>query len=272
MSTVIINGKERHLGWRQTPPATISRMHREGSMRFYHERQRRSVAKPQADWVESDCSHFWTIRKDQDGRSMCVGFSGVHAMQVAYAKEGFLGIDLSPAAAYAPICGGSDNGASIGDCLEALKKYGAFPSGEGGIEDLDWRGGYRSKFWRDATSTLGKAAAKYRIDEALLCESLDEFLAGLQSGQWSGQFGLGAGSNFDTDADGWLPRCDGTSINHALCALGGMKRHPKTGNWGIQGANSWADWGQNGVFWCEAEDWLDRPYQELWLIRSTTLI
>jgi hypothetical protein len=159
----------------------------------------------------------------------------------------------------------------MGDCLVAMQQYGVFLSGSDGIDDLDWKSAYRSKFWKSPGSALGKEANQHRILEAVFCSSLDDFLQGLQSGLWSGQFGMGVGRNFEPEPNGWMPKCDGAGIDHALCALGGMAKHPKTGSWGIQGGNSWGDWGPlNGVFWCEAEDWLDRDGQELWLVRSTT--
>jgi len=246
-------------------------MHREGTLVFSRDHTK-LARKPQADWVESTCEHFWKYRHNQSTTSECVGHSGSHAISTAFAKEGF-DIDINPVAVYAPICGGSDNGAQMSDALESLQKYGAFPMGFGGISDTDWRAAYRTKFWQNPDSAAGQEAARYKILEAVFCgDDVDAFLDGLQSGQWCGQFGMGAGRNFDPDSDGWLPRYDRTGINHALFATGGMKKHPRTGVWGVEGGNSWGDWGLNGVFYFDPHDWLPHGGQELWLVRSTTAL
>ena len=272
MDAVLVDGVPRSLGLIPTPPSTIARMHREGSLKFSHDHPHlASTRVPESTWVESDCAHFWKYRKYQSSQSACVGFSGSHAMDIGYAKMGF-DLNTSPAAIYSMINGGRDAGASMGDCLEALQKYGVFLSGSHDITDLDWKTAYRTRFWSNPSSSLGMEAMQHRVVESVFCSSLDDFLNGLQTGQWSGQFGLGVGNNFEPDANGWLPPWDGAGINHALCATGGMKKNPKTGKWGIQGANSWGDWGPfNGIFWCEAENWLDRSGQELWLLRSATV-
>jgi len=270
--TVVIGGVERGLGWQPSLAATIARLHREKKLSFSHDHPKLAARAPQADWAESSCEHFWKYRKNQASTSMCVGGSGAHVLSTSFAKAGF-DVDISPAAIYAPICGGSDNGANMADALEAMQKYGAFPSGFAGIGDFDWRMAYRSKFWQEPQSSIGQGAAKYKILEAVFCgDDVDAFLDGLQSGQWCGQFGMGAGRNFETDADGWLPSWDRTGINHALFATGGMKKHPRNGTWGIEGGNSWGgDWGLNGVFWFDPADWLPHNGQELWLCRSATI-
>jgi len=272
MPSVMIHGVERFLGWKQTPAATIARMYRDNTLVFSRDHAKLFAArKPKADWSESTCEHFWKYRKDQGSTSMCVAASGVHAFSVAFAKEGF-DVDISPAAVYAPICGGSDNGASMGDALESLQKYGAFPSGFNGIGDFNWRAAYGTKFWKDLSSATGQEAAKYKILEAVFYgDDVDAWLDGLQSGQWTGQFGMGAGRNFETDSDGWLPSWDGTPINHGLCALGGMKKHPRIGKWGVEGGNSWKNWGLDGLFYFDPYLWLPHSGQELWLARSTSI-
>lgn len=272
MESIIVNGKERFLGLRPSPAATIARMHKEKKIVFASDHPQLKAARPGADFEERDCSHFWKYRHDQDGTSECVGHSGAHAISTAFAKEGF-DVDINPVAVYAPICGGRDNGANMADALESLQKYGAFPMGYGGIEDTDWRSAYRTKFWQDPQSEAGKEAARYKILEAVFFgDDVDGWLGALDQGGWSGQFGMGAGRSFEPDRDGILPSWDGTGINHALFATGGMKHHPKTGKRLVEAGNSWGDWGLNGIFYFDPEDWLPRGGQELWIVRSTTLV
>ena len=267
--TITVAGRPRCTGWKPTPPDTITRLRDEGKIVLASEHPALK-AGPKADWIEADCSHFWTKRLDQDGQGACVGFSAAHALQVALAKEGFADLHISPAAIYGAINGGYDDGANVGDSADLLTKHGAFLDGTEGIGDLDWKKVWKSKWWQNPSSSLAVAAARYVVLEFVLCETIDEFTAALKTGQWTGQHCMGAGNNFDTDANGFLPKCDGTPINHALCTLGGAKQNPKTGEWCLQGANSWSDWGLNQVFYFGL-DWLDMPRQEMWLIRSTTL-
>ena len=263
---MFINGIERHTGLLPSPAATIARMHRKNQLRFSHECA--IQGPPQSEWIESTCGHFWKYRKDQDGQGACVGFSASHAVDISYAKQGF-DVNSSPACLYAQSNGGRDGGASVADCLDVLQTVGVFPSGFNGVGDLDWKAVYRSRFWLDPTSALAMEAAKHVAMEAVFCSSLDDFYNGLQSGEWAGSFCLGAGNAFETDANGFLPHYDGTSVNHALCATGGMKKNPK-GEWCIEGANSWSGWGLNGLFYATKE-WLYVSGQELFLIRAMTI-
>ena len=269
---IIVNGVERFCGLLPSPAATIARMHREGTIVFASDHPRLKAARPGADFEDRDCSHFWKYRHDQDGTSECVGHSGAHAISTAFAKEGF-DIDINPVAVYAPICGGSDNGANMADALDSLQKYGAFPMGYGGISDTDWRTAYRTKFWQHPQESAGVEAAKYKIIEAVFFgDDVDAWLAALDTGFWSGQFGLGAGRNFEPDESGSLPPWDRTGINHALFATGGMRHHPKTGKREVEAGNSWGDWGPlNGLFYFDPYDWLPHSGQELWTCRSTTI-
>ena len=203
---------------------------------------------------------------------MCTGVSGAQTLSTTYGKQGFK-VKISAAAVYAPICGGQDSGANIGECLEALQKYGAFPQDYKGISDTDWRAAYKTKFWQNPDSEAAKEAAKYKIEEAVFCGSdIDKFVDGIKSGAWCGQFGVGAGRAFNPGSDGWLPRFDGTGVNHAQFATGGMKKNPSTGKWGIQAGNTWGNWGPlNGLYYMDPFEWLDARGQELWLQRSASI-
>jgi hypothetical protein len=274
MQATVINGQVRHLGLLPTPAATLARMHAAKRMCFSHDA--RKLLKRAADrntWVESDCRHFFKNVEDQGSTNMCVGGSGAMALTGVFAKNGFTDVRICPAAVYAPICGGRDQGASMGDCLEALQQYGAWRAGFEDIDLFDWRTAYRTKFWTKPTSAEAVEALRYRITEAVFCSTLEDFLSGLQDGQWTGQFGVGAGNAFEvTGSDGSLDKYDGTRVNHAQTATGGMRKNPKTGVWQIQGLNPWgASWGDGGFYWADADDWLDISGQELWLVRSATL-
>ena len=270
--SIIIDGVVRHLGWLPTPAATIARMHREGTLTFSHEHPVLKAARPRAERAVSSCRHFFPKRKSQASTNMCAAFGSAHAMIGTFAKQGFGYINICPASIYAPICGGRDQGASGGDAFEALRKYGCFLSGFQNIDDWDWSAAYRTKFWQNPQSEVGTEAAKYLLLEGIFCgDDVDTWLDGLESGQWAGTFCLGAGSNFRTDENGWLPaRGPTTGINHLLCATGGIGKNPKNGEYGPEGLNSWSDWGDDQFFYC-GENWLRVGGQELWLARGTLL-
>jgi len=271
---------ERRTGLLPTPQDTLKRLHDAGVFIYSDEHPLLRSARFNADDVqELDCRHFFTI-EDQNGTNMCTAGSGGQTLGGAFAKEGFK-VRFCPAAIYAPICGGQDQGANMGDCLEALTKYGAWPEGFKGIAQFDWKSGYRTKFWQKPESEYAVEAVKYRIIESVFCRTLDPWLAGIQSGGWAGQFGIGAlGRSFPSGLvlpfNGSLKKFDGTSINHAQTCTGGMRKHPTEGHVEIQGANPWGtDWGDKGFYWLDPVDWLDpasHRYQELWLCRSTTLL
>lgn len=259
---------------------TLKRLRDEGVICYASDHPILKAAKFDSDAIteEMDCRHFFTV-EDQNGTNMCVGGSGAMALGGAYAKEGF-DVRFCPSAVYAPICGGRDGGANMADCFEALKNYGAWPAGFGGIDQFDWRAGYRTKFWKSSNSGYAVEAAKYKIVEGVFCETLEEWLAGIQSGGWAGQFGIGAlGRHFPSGLvlpfGSSLDSFDGTGINHAQACTGGLRKHPTKGHVEIQGANPWGEgWGDGGFYWCDPYDWLDPEShrgQELWLCRATTL-
>jgi hypothetical protein len=265
--TVQIGGKTYHTGLLPTPAATIVRMHRKGRLKFAHDTPLMR-ATPRAEYEESDCRHFFKNVKDQDGQSSCTGFSASSAMNGAFAKQGF-DINVSAASIYCQINGGSDNGANVGDALDALQEVGCTQVGWNDIGDLDWKAAYKIR----KSDAFKEEAKKFKAVEAVFCGSdVDAFMDGLATGMWAGQMCLGAGSNFDTDSNGWLPTSGPRSgINHALTATGGIGRHPKTGEYGPQGLNPWgSEWGDGGFFYCGL-NWLRQPGQELWLCRATTL-
>lgn len=270
----------RHTGLILTPPDTIKRLRDDGVICFACDHPELKAAKwdPDAIGEELDCRHQFTI-EDQNGTNMCTGGSGAMALGGAYAKQGFT-VRICPSAVYAPLCGGRDEGANMGECFEALKEYGAWPAGFQDIDQFDWRAGYRTKFWKNSSSVYAVEAAKYRIEEGVFCETLEQWLGGIQAGGWAGQYGIGAlGRNFPSGLvlpfGGSLKKFDGTGINHAQAATGGLRRNPDTGTPETQGANPWGtDWGDGGFYWCDPFDWLDPDShrgQELWLVRSASL-
>lgn len=267
MSAVQIDGTTYHTGLLPTPAETIARMHARGRLTFAHEHPLLRNSH-RAEFEPVSCRHFFTIVKNQGSQSSCTGFSASSAMNGALAKQGFA-CNVSAASIYAQINGGRDAGANVGDALNALQEVGCTPVGWDGIGDHDWTAAYRIR----RSAKFLTEAKKIKIIEAVFCgRDVDAFMAGLASGLWAGQMCLGAGSNFNTDSNGWLPTSGPKAgINHALTATGGIGQHPKTGEFGPEGFNSWGSgWGNQGFFYVTPK-WLRQPGQELWLCRATTI-
>jgi hypothetical protein len=249
MPSIVINGQERHLGLRPTPEIT--------KRRFKKARDVIAVI-PESQYQEIDSEQFIDHILNQSNQSACVAFSGVQSMMIARAREGLPYVELSAGSLYCQINGGRDDGASIGDALTALQQVGVCKAST--IPQLGWKQAARDSSWH-------KEAADYKVIEALTCETVEEYLSGIVCG-WTGNFGIGVGNKFDTDADGFLPRCDGSGINHSVCGCGLKK---KGSEWFVIMANSWdVTWGKKGMCYVGL-DWLRQPYQDLFLIRTTTM-
>jgi hypothetical protein len=216
-----------------------------------------TAVKPmdEKDWQPISSAAIYTGPKDQGSQGSCVGASGVQVMQMSIKRQIGKDVSLSIGSLYGQINGGRDAGASLGDAYVALQKVGCCTTAT--IADSDWRKARSSTAWKDE-------AANYRLDEGVLCQSVEEFLTWLQLG-FIGQMGLSANSSFNPDSKGFVPGSRG-SINHALVACGMLK--DDKGRWWVEGVNSWGDWALNGIFYYPV-DYL--PKDELWVCRTTII-
>lgn len=210
---------------------------------------------PQTEWREVDSSALVKITLNQGNQGACSGFSGVQSVMIAREREGLPFVELSGGSLYGQINGGRDSGASLGDAMLTLQKVGCTPAFV--IAQSDWKSAYRM------SAANMEIAKGYRIDEAFLCNSVDEFFTGVQLG-FAGQWGVSAGGSFSPDSQGYVPGSRG-GINHAVTGLGMHK--DARGQWWLQAWNSWGnDWGLNGMFYYPVDS---IAQDEIWLVRST---
>ncbi|MFO0863553.1 MAG: hypothetical protein U0744_02645 [Gemmataceae bacterium] len=182
----------------------------------------------------------WTF--DQDGHGSCVGQGAVGGLMRARSDAGMPYVKLSPTALYAQINGNSDNGAIIGDSLEALKRTGTitfekFPQSKIYVSQLP-------AGWRDE-------AARFKVVDAFITPSFDEIASAIQLG-YICVIGVHVGNNFDNFTGEGVAGVASGQGNHCVMA-DGMKRLAN-GKWALDVQNSWGTrWGDQGRY-LQSED------------------
>lgn len=192
---------------------------------------------------------------DQDGIGMCNASATCEAIESSRSQMGMETIRLSGGDLYHRICGGSDNGSTLEDGIQAAMSEGVAPVSV--CPYLDWR-----------SNKPGAAAEriKYRVVEAYLCPTFDHCMSAVMSG-----FKLVSGvmwyNNYKVDGEGWLPtRGSGGGGGHAVM---GYKPTMRNNVFGIWHQNSWTpQWGLKGrcVF---PSTMYSGPVGGWWAVRST---
>ena len=249
MNSIIIDGKERFLGCQRTPMSTKIRFRRVSD-----------VVKiiPRDKWVAWQEDEAVKGMIDQDGLGSCVGAGSTQGLMIGRykAEPNVPYVHLSQAATYSLINGGSDDGANIGDALDALMKVGTCSVAT--IGELDWKKAYKSNAWREE-------AKRYRILEALIATSFDELMT-LQQLRYPGVLGVAVTDAYEKDANDFLPDISerqASGVNHCICAWGCVQ---KNGKWYIRSPSSWGD----GWYNVPESYFVGEPAGELWGICSQT--
>lgn len=190
---------------------------------------------PRSSWQEVDFSAVvphWIL--DQDGTGSCVGHGSCTAFTYGWLLGGATPQEFSACFLYGLINGGSDNGAVVGDALQALKTTGICLLSqvpEGKI--------YKRDFPQDAFTT----AARFKISDAVDCPSFDEIGSALMMRR-PVSFGVEIGQAFEPDGSGVIPDQRGGGGGHCMCAMG-LKQI--NGKWHLKVQNSWGEkWGLQG--------------------------
>lgn len=200
---------------------------------------------PRSQWKPID--RRWLFTKayilDQNGHGSCVGNGSAGALRKARWLAGQADIELSPAALYAQINGGSDNGAVISDALTALQQTGTCRYTMVGEEPI---------YLRQLPAGWQEDAARFRIAQAYHCQTFDAIASAIQLG-FMVVYGIMVGANFEHfDRYGVAGVSPGPG-NHCMHA-DGMVPLPD-GRWVLDDSNSWGpDWGpsQDGrCYLCE---------------------
>jgi hypothetical protein len=199
---------------------------------------------PRSQWKEFDepDDHLWIL--DQDGHGSCVGHGSTSAFEVAWFQAGNKSQRFSPNYLYSLVNGGQDNGAVVGDAMDALVSKGVCL--ESTVPEGD------VIYTRQMPATAAPEAARFRLGQCYRVATFDEIATAVICG-----FGVSIGVNWpsnDTpDKDGFMQVPQGSVGGHCLCLRLGMRQ--KAGKWYIKGQNSWGtSWGVGGHFFM-SEEW-----------------
>lgn len=196
---------------------------------------------PESEWREIDRrpifgSADWIY--DQDGHGSCVGNGGVGALRRVRWLAGMPDVKLSPAALYAQINGGKDQGAVISDIIPALQNTGTCAFALVGQDPI---------YLRQLPQKWKTEAARFRLGEAYQVDSWEELGSALQTGRYVPVFGVQVGNTWTHFDKFGVAGHDRGPGNHCLHADG--LRKTGDGRWVLDTVNSWAySWGpfQNG--------------------------
>jgi hypothetical protein len=186
---------------------------------------------PEAQWAESDQIAQFNPPMLYQVQNGCVGHAACTAFWVAWVASGLDPLDFSPTWIYAMTNGGRDNGAMIGDVIDALQKHGiclasTFP------EDHTYAPA--------ASSPAYAEAALYKLDDAYQIATWEELGTALHKG-FQVESSVMVGRDFmNMDADGFVP-VDGGPGNHAVFS-GGIRRFK-----GKVGAKTRTSWGPTAL-------------------------
>lgn len=194
---------------------------------------------PRSQWKECQDDDSDLPILDQNGHGSCVGHGSCSAFQHVWNKSGFGPQRFSPCFLYGLINGGSDNGAVVGDAMDALMQKGIC------LETTVPEGNqiYQSQF----PQTAFTEAQRFKLERAYRVSSFDEIATAVQMG-FAVSTGVDIGRAFEPDAQGVLPDLRGSSGGHCTCQRRGLKNIG--GKWYLFSQNSWGtSWGLQGRFW-----------------------
>jgi hypothetical protein len=195
------------------------------------------AAIPRAQWKEVDNRGKFPADKwvfDQDGIGSCVGNGATAALMKARALAGMSYLRLAPGCTYAQINGGQDRGAVISDSLVALQQTGTITSATLGSDEKPFYAKQMPAGWRGE-------AARFRIEEALKCNTFDDMATAIQLG-YVVVYGMQVGQSFNSFTPEGVAGSSPGPGNHCMHA-DGLHKLP-SGQWALDNVNSWgADWG-----------------------------
>lgn len=213
---------------------------------------------PESDWREIDgWSQFGDeYVLDQKSHGSCVGYSAAGSMMQARALAGQKTYQkLSGAYVYSYINGGGDNGASIGDALEAMMEHGVCLDSE-----ANWDAIYPSRIPATARTT----AQRFLLEEGYRVDSFEEAMSAVQCGFVVAHAVMVGGSFDGLDSESVIGFDHGPG-NHAIRSWG-AKKSAKWG-WIFDGWNSWnTTWGNRGRFRSARKHW-EGVQQDAYAIR-----
>ena len=253
---VVVQGKVRPLGLK---PRTVApgKLMAEGAP----VKQISAVLEPLAekDYPTVDLGSQITQTKNQGNYGTCVSQAFCAALEaVRYSQFGPENdVELSPNNLATQIDGW--NGAIATDAVKALMKTGVIPMAD--------QPNYSSRLpvgWQ-------KKAAGYKVLAIYDTPDSDYlgYLAAALSRGWLVPIGIGVGSGFDVDGEGYISYARGSGRGgHEILACG-LKQHD--GKWWIRIKNSWGQkWGNDGFAWIESTFLTRSVFADLWVVVVTS--
>jgi C1A family cysteine protease len=197
---------------------------------------------PESQWVEFEDSDEHIPILDQDGHGSCVGHGSCSAFQVAWSQERGTPEKFSANYLYSLVNGGRDQGAVVGDAMDALMQDGICLDStvpEGNVI-----------YTKQMPSTAKTEAARFRAQLTYRVSTFAEIMSAIQMKRGV-SIGIEIGRNFNPASGGVLPKQSGGGGGHCLCLRLGAKKI--NGIWYAKGQNSWGGkWGDAGRFWMES--------------------
>ncbi len=181
---------------------------------------------PRNAWQECSMISLGVPTLDQDGISGCVGWGSTGAFWEAWNASGGTPHEFSPSFLYAQINGGSDNGAMVGDAIEALTKTGICLSSEVPDDMI---------YTREIPKSAYDTAARFKVKSWIQCATFDEMATAVQLRK-PVSFGVEIGNAFEPNSQGVIPDQRGGGGGHCMRASG-LKQI--NGKWYLEVRNSW---------------------------------
>jgi hypothetical protein len=197
---------------------------------------------PRNNWAAISARHFGVPIMNQGQTNGCASFATTRSVYNSRKRAGWTDVQLCPFSLYAIINHGRDQGAQIGDALDAARKYGIgqaalFPN--------------QVIYQNQLTQTQLKNMLNWRITEAFTVSSFDEAGTALLTG-YDLVVGIAVSNAFvrgQLTSEGVAPLCAGPmdiAGGHALCC-DGLVMSKQYGEWVLDTGNSWtASWGDQG--------------------------
>lgn len=201
-----------------------------------------AYALPPSSWEQVDLRPFGAPILDQDSQGSCVGHGGTSAFTIAWLAAGRTMQRFSPAWLYSLINGGRDQGANVGDALQALLTIGGCLESQVPALDI-----YQADIKKQANyQEILATCPRYKVADAYTMGSFEEVMSFITAYKRPLAIGIDCGANFNPAADGRLPTYakDRRYNGHCLCVCGSVLL---SGTWYALIQNSWGTrWGLGG--------------------------
>lgn len=195
---------------------------------------------PEKEWQEFDLWPDAMRIKNQTMTNACCGHAAALSIQGVRFLYGQPYVPLSAWYPYSILCQGNDQGASIAQALDVVRKYGVAPEADVPYGTIDPR---------RLTEQAHKNAARFRVDIGYRVTTWEEVMSAAQRRQLINLSVCADGwSQWRPDAEGVVP-LSGRPADHAITVGFGAKRSSRYG-WVVKLFNSWGDaWGIRGTGW-----------------------